>query len=106
MCVKNYVKITLGTLSDQISALLDAVQSGDEEDIVQVMNHPDTKFFEVNVLDFGIQNAGEVTNTTTLTSEDNIRVTLQIKMPISQTKMKTLKVLVVRKVTKNKKALR
>lgn len=71
-----------------------------------MINHPDTKFFEVNVLDFRIQNAGEVTNTTTLTSEDNIRVTLQIKMPISQTKMKTLKVLVVRKVTKNKKALR
>ena len=42
---KNYVRITQNTSSNQIFALLDAVESEDEEDIENLMNDSDTEFF-------------------------------------------------------------
>ena len=42
---KKYVQINNHTSSDQIFALLDHVQSDEKEDIEELMNDSDTKFF-------------------------------------------------------------
>ena len=45
---KKYVQINNPTSSDQIFALLDNVQSDEEEDIQELINDSDTEFFAKN----------------------------------------------------------